>query len=99
MGQRRNIVAAVLAGVLLAVFLMSIGIFALRMNHECIGDGCRNCAQICLAKEAVEHITLACGSVLCLLLPICCLVLKTGKYFKSCVGHITLFKLKVKLSN
>lgn len=99
MERKRKIVAAAVAGVVLVTFLMCTGIFASYLNHECIGGGCCKCAQISLAKEAVEHIILACGSVVCLLLPLCCLTLKTGRYNNPCIRCNTLIRLKVKLSN
>ena len=99
MEQKGKLTAAAMAGVVLVTFFISIGIFALYLNHECIGEGCSKCAQICMAEEAVEHIILACGSVVCLFLPICYLTLKTGRYCNPCIRCNTLIRFKVKLSN
>lgn len=97
--RRKRYLAAVLAGIMLMTVFMFAGIFALCMEHECIGEGCSRCAQIRSAKEAVDHIISAGGSVLCLLLPLCCQILKAGKYSNPCVRGNTLIQLKVKLSN
>lgn len=99
MGQKGKLTAAAVVGVVLVTFLISAGFYALYLNHECIGEGCGKCAQISLAKEAVEHIILACGSVVCLLLPVCCLTLTTGRYNNPRVRCNTLIRLKVKLSD
>lgn len=99
MEQKGKLTAAAMAGVVLVTFLISAGIFALYLNHECIGEGCSKCAQICMAKEAVEHIISACGSIVCLLLPMFCLTLKTGSYSNPYIRCKTLIRLKVKLSN
>lgn len=98
MKQKRSL-AAVLAGVVLMTFLVSAGIFALCMDHDCIGEGCTKCAQICSAKEAIEHIISVCGGVLCLLPAVCCLTLDLGNYSNPCIRSNTLIKLKVKLSD
>lgn len=97
--KQKRYIAAAMAGIMLMTILMFAGIFALCMDHECIGEGCSRCAQIQSAREALEHIISAGGSVFCLLLPICCQVLKAGRYSNPCIGGNTLITLKVKLSN
>lgn len=98
MKQKRSL-AVVLAGVVFMTFLVSAGVLAVCTDHDCIGEGCTKCAQICLAKETIEHIIAACGGVLCLLPAMCCQPLDLGNYSNPCIRSNTLIKLKVKLSD